>query len=129
MRNGWTVFDLLWLVVFVGGGLAIGGRVHGSVGAVVGACLGFGLLSALGRLLRQEAERQPPCQCGVVGSPFKTSHDQKIKMIVSTCSSCGRVYAQQRGSIWNEVLPDGHLTPIMRRTFLGGWKSIEKNSV
>ena len=122
-----SLFDLLFLAIFGGGGAVIGARIASIPGAVLGATLGIVLRFALGTLLERETRRLPSCVCGASSADYETEYDESHG-IIERCLACSRVYMMRAGKTWYEILEDGSSCRRMRRTFLGGWRPISGGS-
>jgi hypothetical protein len=104
-----NVFELFLLIVFVGGGAAIGSHLAGGLGTLFGALAGFLLRIAIGYLVRRELLILPDCECGAPGSSLVVEPNQ-IHASARRCNLCSRAYVMRKGVSWyshQSVVPFG----------------------
>lgn len=119
--------DLIWLVLFVGAGAAIGDRAWGLSGAIGGASAGLLLLYLVSRLNGWQSSQEPQCVCGASWQQMKIEQTEAPggMQFIYRCRACGRDYIRSKGRYCESVAPDGTRTLVSRRGFLGRWKAVE----
>ena len=122
-----TLFEILWPAFFLFGGAFAGFNLAGWPGAIVGGPLGLASFILLSYLLGREGDRTPDCLCGQPGADFSCEVDEK-NGIGSRCVSCGRLFFMRHGNRWLLLEKDGTLKLVMKRRFLGGWRTTSQNS-
>ena len=127
-----TLFDLLWPLLFVGGGAFIGTRIitlfgpgHAWAGGFAGAIAGGAYFVGLQVLLAREAAQCPHCCCGSDRWDDFEEVEHPTIGFVYRCK-CGREFIMRKGHMWLEVLADGNTQLYEKRTFLGKWKKVER---
>lgn len=117
-----NLIDLSLFAFFVGGGAFAGLRLGGWLGALLGAVVGYLLLTAIGNAVAWENSQNPGCACGATWEEFR--FDKEGDDLLYRCTVCGRRYEIRRGSVWRELTPEGKYVLRMRRHFLGKWRPV-----
>lgn len=117
-----NVFELVWLILFVGGGIAIGDCITAHwLGRVAGGIIGYLALMVLGTLNARDMERSPRCKCGAKDwSHFKVTTEDAWEFVHT--SECGIRYVIRKGQLWFEIDEQGKPVLTQIKPFYGDWR-------
>ena len=106
-----SALDLFCILVFVGGGIAIGGSLAAHwLGHIVGGIVGFLAFVLFSNANARDMARPPRCKCGVKDwHHFKSVKDDNWRFVFR--SECGMRYLMRKGRFWFEL--NDHDEPVL----------------
>lgn len=117
-----NIFELLWILVFVGGGIVIGNHISSQhYAGIVGGAIGFVVLIAFGKLMYRNELLAPRCKCGAKDwKHFNSRQDETWGLI--HIATCGQHYIRRKGNLWYEI--EDSANPVLKqiRSFFGDWR-------
>ena len=116
-----NAITLFWIIIFTGGGIAIGGSVVANwFGYVAGGIIGYFTLFTFSIVNARIAKKSPRCKCGIKDwSHFKVIENDTWQFV--HVSECGIHFVMRKGRFWYRI--DDHDKPILNQTksYCGDW--------
>ena len=119
-----NLIDLFWLVLFVGGGAAIGNSASGFFGAIAGGIIGYLLLYALASLNSWCLRQTPPCKCGSKDFENFTLEENEEWGYLHKCYLCNSTYIMRKGNTWDEISRNNQRIPFMKKGLNQKWRIV-----